>query len=600
MSLIERLPIAAVSAAVIAAVAWSSGGYFPRTWGAILLFEAIALAAVAILGARIDVGIRELAVIGALVGLAVWELVSASWAVAPDATVLEAERTLVYAGAAASAFLVVTRERAEELVVGVLVGSAVVTLGGLVAHVLVSGQPGDRLELPVGYWNAAGILAATTLVLGLGLGSVDAVSGWRRGLGAAVATPAAAALYLSLSRGSLLAAALGLAVLGVSARSASSAGRLVIVALPPLAAILLAVRIGTFGEPGATVGEVASIVALTVLALVGTLLALRPPTVPLPRVPRREAIVLGAAVGVLAVLGATLAGLHEIRQSRSTPASEMDTPDRLFSTSTSSRGDYWNVAIAMAEDAPVVGAGAGGFERTWLRERPALLYVRDAHNLYLETLAELGVVGLVLLLIALLTPLLGLTRAVRAPAGRAALAAYVALLAHAILDWDWELPAVTLCTILLGVALVRMGSLGEAPRASARTTTGLLAAAAVLGVVAVVAHVGNGSAAAAQDALDRGDAAAARREADRARRFAPWSAEPWQLLGETDLAQGRLEAGRRNLRRATAEDPGAWYAWFELAVASDGAARANALARARMLNPLAPELDMAGGATDDP
>ena len=237
------------------------------------------------------------------------------------------------------------------------------------------------------------------------------MSGWRRGLGAAVATPAAAALYLSLSRGSLLVAALGLAVLGVSARSASSAGRLVIVALPPLAAVLLAVRIGTFGEPGATVGEVASIVALTVLAIVGTLLALRPPTVPLPRVPRREAIVLGAAVGVLAVLGATLAGPRE--ESRRRP--EMDTPDRLFSTSTSSRGNYWNVAIAMAEDAPVVGAGAGGFERTWLRERPALLYVRDAHNLYLETLAELGVVGLVLLLIALLTPLLGLTRAVRAP-----------------------------------------------------------------------------------------------------------------------------------------------------------------------------------------
>ena len=173
-------------------------------------------------------------------------------------------------------------------------------------------------------------------------------------------------------------------------------------------------------------------------------------------------------------------------------------------------------------------------------------------------------------------------------------------MAHAVLDWDWELPAVTLCTILLGVALVRMGSLGEARRPPARATVGLLAAAAVLGVVAVVAHVGNGASAAAQDALDRGDAAAARREADRARRFAPWSAEPWQLLGEAELAAGRLEAGRRDLQRATDEDPGAWYAWFELAVASDGAARANALARARMLNPLAPELDMAEDLIDDP
>ena len=215
-------------------------------------------------------------------------------------------------------------------------------------------------------------------------------------------------------------------------------------------------------------------------------------------------------------------------------------------------------------------------------------------------------VGLALLLIALLfTPLLGLTRrVVRGPRrdGRHS--------PRTSPCWptpfstgSWELPAVTLCTILLGVALVRLGR--PRLRRPARLCAvirppALLAAAAVLGVVAVVAHVGNGAAAAAQDALDRGDAAAARREADRARRFAPWSAEPWQLLGEADLAQGRLEAGRRDLRRATAEDPGAWYAWFELAVASDGAVRANALARARMLNPLAPELDMAGGATDDP
>ena len=599
-SLIERLLIAAAPAAVIAGVAWSSGGYFPRTWGAILLLEAITIAAVAILGARIDVGRRVWAVVGALAGLAVWELVSRSWAVAPDATILEAERTLVYAGAAACAFLVVTRDRSAELVLGVLVGTGVVILGGLGEHVLGSGQPGDRLELPVGYWNALGILAATTLVLGLGLASGGEPPGWRRGLAAALATPAAAVLYLSLSRGSLLAAALGLTVLGVTSRSAAGLGRLVIVALPPAAAVLLAARIGSFDETGATGGEIASLLVLTVLALVGAALAVWPPSIPLPRVERRTAIALGAAVGVLAVLGATLAGVHEVRQSRSTPASEMDTPDRLFSTSTSSRGDYWDVAVAMVEDAPVVGAGAGGFERLWLRERPALLYVRDAHNLYLETLGELGVVGLVLLLVALLTPLLGFTRAARVPAGRAALAAYIVLLAHAILDWDWELPAVTLCTIFLGVALIRLTTESDVREPRRGTVAALLATAGALGVVAVVAHVGNGAAAEAQDALDRGDTATARREADRARRFAPWSAEPLRLRGEAELAEGRLEAGRRDLLRATERDPGSWYAWFELAVASDGDERAHAVARARALNPLAPELDTVEGLADHP
>jgi O-antigen ligase len=593
---IDRVLTAAVPAAAVVAVAWSSGGYFPRTWGAILLLEAIALAAVAILATRLEFGAREGTVVAALVGLAVWQLVSRAWAVAPDATVLEAERTLLYAGAAASAFLAVTRDRAEELVVGVLAGAGIVTVGGLLEHALGTVAPGERLELPVGYANAAGILAAATLLLGIGLGGQG--PRWRRGLGAGLGPPAAAALYLSLSRGSVLAAVLGLAVLALTARSAPGLARLAVVAAPSAVAVVFAARAGRFDEPGATAAEAGSLLSLALLGLVAALLAARPPRISLPGVSTRSAIVVAAAV--LVVAGATLAGVREVRDRRSAPASQQGAPDRLLSTSTSFRSDYWDVAAAMARHAPLVGEGAGGFERTWLRERPALLYVRDAHNLYLETLAELGAVGLVLLLAAVLTPLIGAARSVRAPAGPAVLAAYTALLAHAVLDWDWELPAVTLCTVFLGVALLRLGSPREARRPGVRTIAALLGTAATLGVVAVAAHVGNGAAAEAQDALDRGDASAARREAHRAQRFAPWSAEPWRLLGEAELAAGRLDAGRRDLRRATAEDPGLWYAWFQLAVAADGKERVRALARARALNPLAPELDMADDVTDHP
>jgi O-antigen ligase len=595
---IDRVLTAAVPAAAVVAVAWSSGGYFPRTWGAILLLEAIALAAVAILATRLEFGAREATVVAALVGLAVWQLASRAWAVAPDATVLEAERTLLYAGAAASAFLAVTRDRAEELVVGVLAGAGIVTVGGLVEHALGTVGPDERLEVPVGYANAAGILAAAALLLGIGLAGQG--PRWRRGLGAGLGPPAAATLYLSLSRGSVLAAVLGLAVLALTARSAAGLARLAVVAAPSAVAVVFAARAGRFDEPGATAAEAGSLLSLALLGLVAALLAARQPRISLPRVSTRTAIIVAAAAGVLVVAGATVAGVREVRDRRSAPASQQGAPDRLLSTSTSFRSDYWDVAAAMARHAPLVGEGAGGFERTWLRERAALLYVRDAHNLYLETFAELGVVGLALLLVALLTPLLGVTRSVRASAGPAALAAYTALLAHAVLDWDWELPAVTLCTVFLGVALLRLGSPGEARRPGVRTIVALLGTAATLGVVAVAAHVGNGAAAEAQDALDRGDASAARREAHRARRFAPWSAEPWRLLGEAELAAGRLDAGRRDLRRATAEDPGSWYTWFQLAVAADGKERVRALARARALNPLAPELDIAGDLTDHP
>ena len=63
----------------------------------------------------------------------------------------------------------------------------------------------------------------------------------------------------------------------------------------------------------------------------------------------------------------------------------------------------------------------------------------DAHSLYLETLAELGLVGLALLVLALAPPLVAGFRGVEA----AATGGYVAFLIHAGLDWDWELPAVT-------------------------------------------------------------------------------------------------------------------------------------------------------------
>jgi tetratricopeptide (TPR) repeat protein len=128
----------------------------------------------------------------------------------------------------------------------------------------------------------------------------------------------------------------------------------------------------------------------------------------------------------------------------------------------------------------------------------------------------------------------------------------------------------------------------------------LAVGAVALGLVAVGTHVGNGATAEAHDALDRGDTDAARREAQRARRFLPWSAEPWQLLGEAELAAGQIEPGRRHLRRATSEDPGSWSAWLSLALATSGVEREHALERAHALNRLEPEVDAATSVVQNP
>jgi hypothetical protein len=176
--------------------------------------------------------------------------------------------------------------------------------------------------------------------------------------------------------------------------------------------------------------------------------------------------------------------------------------------------------------------------------------------------------------------------------GRAALAAYVALLLHVVLDWDLEIPAVTLCTVLLGVVLVRLAGSGASVELHGVARAAILAPAAALAVVATIAHAGNGASEDAHVALDRGDAVAARRSAESARRFMPWSAEPWRLLGEAELAAGRLALARDRLRRASTEDPGSRETWLALAFATNGDERARALRQVRALDPLSPELDV--------
>jgi O-antigen ligase len=123
-------------------------------------------------------------------------------------------------------------------------------------------------------------------------------------------------------------------------------------------------------------------------------------------------------------------------------------------------------------DEPVRGVGSGGFAVAWLRERPILYAARDAHSLYLETAAELGLVG-----IALLLTFAGgvAASARRAFQGDPALAAGpIALVSawaiHAGLDWDWEVPSLTLVAILSAALLVARADEDEpepvAPRPS--------------------------------------------------------------------------------------------------------------------------------------
>jgi hypothetical protein len=240
---------------------------------------------------------------------------------------------------------------------------------------------------------------------------------------------------------------------------------------------------------------------------------------------------------------------------------------------------------------PLLGEGAGSYARWWTQERPSESGARNAHNLYLETLAELGPVGLILVSGLLAVPFGALRRArsvAHVPVAAAALAVFAA---HAALDWDWQIPLLTLPAVWLGVALVlsarAVRPLGVGPIGRAAAGVGL----AALVAVALVVHVGNGAATAGERAMIAGNAEDTLSHALRAERWMPWSSVPWELRGEAETVRGRLGSARASLRRAIELDPESWRAWYDLAVASDGAEHARALARAAALNPLGSEIE---------
>ena len=150
---------------------------------------------------------------------------------------------------------------------------------------------------------------------------------------------------------------------------------------------------------------------------------------------------------------------------------------------TESRLDYWRVAWHDVVDNPLLGSGAGTFG-DYLRHDASVSHVaRDAHNVYLETLAELGPIGLALLATALVIPLLGLGGR-QEPVVAAAGGAYAAFLVHAGLDWDWEFAAVVLAGLSAGVvATIGVRPARLAPLSAPRRHA-LLAVVAVMVAVA--------------------------------------------------------------------------------------------------------------------
>jgi len=263
--------------------------------------------------------------------------------------------------------------------------------------------------------------------------------------------------------------------------------------------------------------------------------------------------------------------------------------NHLFDLSSNGRFALWHTSWDAFLEHPLVGSGGGTFWQLWAASPRQTFATVEGHSAYFETLAELGVVGLALLLAILAPSLVAAVKARRTPLVPFVLAAFAGWLAHAGVDWDWELMGVTGAALLCGAALVAAARHERPELPPWLRIAGAIAAAslALLSIASVVAEQHFSS---ASSALATGSDAQALREARSARTFAPWSVSALDLLAE---AQSNLGLGADALatrRRIVQRDPNSWSAWLSLAVAASGAERRHAAAEAIRLNALAPRL----------
>jgi hypothetical protein len=448
------------------ALAFFSGGYFsePRGWAGAAAWLGVALAAVA--GARLPRSRPLLLALGGLTLLAAWTLLSMLWAPIEGNAYHAGQIAMLYLGALlASAMLF--RGRAARLVEPALAAGTLIVIGyGLSERVLpgllhfsASVSAEGRLEQPLTYWNAMGELAAIGLVLCVRVAGDGTRGRVMRSVAAGATAPLGLGLYVSFSRGALFACLAGLVALIVLAPTREQLGALLRgVGAAGLAALAGAPFHGVTGLIGTrsqreTQGAVALglLLVITALAVVAQAIAARREHRGQLRIPRHSPLIAGTVICAGLALAIVL-GAHE--SSRGNQALSGGAV-RLTSLQ-SNRYDYWSVALRAFGTSPLHGVGAGGWSVDWLRWRQVNEAAQDAHSLPLQTVAELGLVGLVFLVALIGGVALGAVRALaRAPAAAAgAVAALVVYLAHAPLDWDWQMPAVTLVAMVLAGAVL--------------------------------------------------------------------------------------------------------------------------------------------------
>ncbi len=616
----------ALPGALTVVLAFLAGGFFATTIGlaagllCLLLVARLTLVDRPFSGWSGALGLAA----GALALFAAWILLSSGWSSSPARALPEFDRALLYllvmvvvglnARAPGNLRLIL---RWVGLAMAATCAVALATRLLPTTFPTSAGVNNERLAFPLTYWNAMGIFSGLAALMLTHLTASEREPAAVRVAAAAGLPIVAVTLYFTFSRGGIAAAIAGLVLYLVLAHPRGFAGAL-LAAGPPVAFALqraygfeLLARQYYAGADARAQGRALLVVVIGCVVAAGVLrvLALRVDRrllrVRIDARTRRRGFGAAAVAVVLVAAIATVAfdlpgRIEEQRKAfvtGNTAPGGQDLRSRLTKVGNNGRLAIWHVALDMSAQGPWRGEGAGTYRLFWERERPAPpLHIVDGHSLYYETRGELGWIGLALLTIALAVPLVVAASRLAGP-GRHAyavfIAAGIALLAHAMVDWDWEMPALfvwffgTAGAILAEPAGDDARALPAPPRLG-RLLAGL--ACLLVAVTPVTVAIAQGRLDRGVTALKRGDCAAAADGALDSIDALSVQAAPFEVLGWCDARAGQLPLALRAMQDARRRDPDNWQNAYGLAVvqALAGQDPRGAAALALRLNPLEP------------
>ncbi len=615
------IAIIAIVAAVFVWWAWKDGAYFGEVFfpGAIILFGLLILLLIAgPFRGRVS-GPAGVA-LAALVALAAWTLLSIAWTNSQDSAVQDAERAILYAAVFALGLWTCNLSGRRALLPLAAVAATGIVIGIVITITLAGGtdistifHDDATLRFPIGYRNAEAAFLLVCLWPLIALAAEEEFPWQLRALLVGGATMLLELVVLAQSRGSLPAAAVGLAVLIVlMPRRLRVAAYLTMAVVPVLPALPTLLDVFQHGQTDQglipLMHDSARAIAITSLAsIVLAAVCIRGIEFRLHLGPERIALISRiAAVLAIAtvVVGGTVfvakrGGPIDFVDQRLTEFRQVGYPDlskqgaRFGANVGSNRHDFWRVALDEGADSPLQGGGAGSFQIAYLQDRKSTESPNDPHSVEMLMFSELGVVGLLLFGTFVVASGWAGLRSRRAGAAAAvlvaaSLAAGANWLVHSSYDWFWHYPGLTAPVMfLLGAAAapaLRNGAQGLGGR-------GRWAATGVFGVALLIAlplFMSQRYANQAQDEFPD-DPAAALSDFGRAADLDPYDPQPLLARGVIESEIGRDQEAVATFREAVDREPDEYATHYFLArelAASDPAAARVEAEEALRLNPL--------------